>query len=62
MYEEKGLKIYLIEAENTATSVAIGKFSNEKLTNFKLFNLSALADRRVCAIGFSKGSINKLPG
>ncbi len=39
MYEEKRIKIYLIEAKNEANSGATGKFSNEKRRDFKLFNL-----------------------
>ncbi len=39
MCEEKRLKICLFETENVVISGAMGKFSNEKLANFKLFNL-----------------------
>jgi len=39
MREEKRVKIWLIKAENAVNNAILDKFSNEKQTNFKLFNL-----------------------
>ena len=39
MFEEKRGRICLIKAGNAVNSGAMDKFSNEKQTNFTLFNL-----------------------